>query len=66
MLVSGHLQPMIYKLISDPDLIIVLQNGRVVEQGTHDELVRREEGLYHSMWQQQNATEEAVVHQALP
>ena len=35
-----------------PDLIIVLKDGQVSEQGTHDELMRAE-GLYYSMWQQQ-------------
>ena len=35
-----------------PDVIIVLRDGQVVEQGTHDELMRAG-GLYYSMWQQQ-------------
>ena len=35
-----------------PDLIIVLKDGQVSEQGTHDELMRAK-GLYYSMWQQQ-------------
>jgi ATP-binding cassette, subfamily B (MDR/TAP), member 7 len=39
------------------DLIIVLQEGRVVEQGTHDELLQRG-GLYYSMWMQQVFAEE--------
>lgn len=34
------------------DLIIVLKDGQVVEQGTHEELMRAG-GLYYSMWQQQ-------------
>ena len=34
------------------DLIIVLKDGQVVEQGTHEELMRAA-GLYYSMWQQQ-------------
>jgi ABC transporter ATM len=38
------------------DLIIVLQDGRVVEEGTHDELLRQG-GLYHSMWLQQASSE---------
>jgi ABC-type transport system involved in cytochrome bd biosynthesis fused ATPase/permease subunit len=40
-----------------PDLIIVLKDGAVYEQGTHEELMRKE-GLYHSMWIQQHDTEE--------
>jgi ABC-type multidrug transport system fused ATPase/permease subunit len=35
--------------IRDADLIVVLENGRVVEQGTHDELLRRQ-GLYTSLY----------------
>ena len=34
------------------DLIIVLKDGQVEEQGTHEELMRAG-GLYYSMWQQQ-------------
>lgn len=34
------------------DLIIVLKDGEVAEQGTHDELMRAG-GLYYSMWLQQ-------------
>ena len=39
-----------------PDLIIVLRDGQVVEQGSHEELLRRG-GLYASMWQQQVSAE---------
>jgi ATP-binding cassette, subfamily B (MDR/TAP), member 7 len=34
------------------DLIIVLKDGGVAEQGTHEELLRRH-GLYYEMWQAQ-------------
>jgi ATP-binding cassette, subfamily C, bacteriocin exporter len=37
-------------LVADADHIIVLHAGRVVEQGTHADLVRRE-GMYRSMWE---------------
>lgn len=33
--------------------IHVLGEGRVVEAGTHDELVRREDGLYRALWRVQ-------------
>ena len=36
------------------DLIIVLNEGKVYEQGTHDELLRRG-GLYYDMWLEQAA-----------
>ena len=32
------------------DRIISLLQGRIVEQGTHDELVKREEGVYGHLW----------------
>jgi subfamily B ATP-binding cassette protein MsbA len=35
------------------DEIIVLQHGRIVERGTHDELLRREDGLYQRLSQLQ-------------
>jgi ABC-type multidrug transport system fused ATPase/permease subunit len=35
--------------IRDADLIVVLQNGQVVEQGTHAELLKRQ-GLYTSLY----------------
>ena len=38
------------------DLIIVLKEGQVVEQGTHEELLQLG-GLYYSMWQQQATLE---------
>lgn len=34
--------------IQDSDLILVMQDGQVVEQGNHDSLMRQE-GLYHQM-----------------
>lgn len=34
------------------DKIVVLSNGRLVEEGTHDELVKKG-GLYAKMWQEQ-------------
>lgn len=37
------------KTIKDADRIIVLYNGRIEEEGTHDELVRKE-GLYAHLW----------------
>jgi ATP-binding cassette subfamily B (MDR/TAP) protein 7 len=39
------------------DLIIVLQDGQVIEQGTHDELLHQG-GLYYSMWMQQAVAED--------
>ena len=35
--------------IRDADLIVVLEHGRIVEQGSHDELLARR-GLYTSLY----------------
>ncbi|PCH39371.1 nucleoside triphosphate hydrolase protein [Wolfiporia cocos MD-104 SS10] len=40
------------RTVVEADLIIVLKDGEVVEQGTHDELIRAG-GLYYSMWMEQ-------------
>ncbi|ORY86424.1 iron-sulfur clusters transporter atm1 [Protomyces lactucae-debilis] len=45
------------KTTQDADLIIVLEHGLVVETGTHDELVARDDSKYAQMWQAQAATE---------
>jgi ATP-binding cassette subfamily B protein len=36
----------------DYDMILVLDHGRLVEQGTHDQLISRQ-GHYYELWQQQ-------------
>ena len=40
--------------IRDADKILVMEGGRIVEQGTHDELLARR-GLYHQLWTQQES-----------
>ena len=45
-------RPVTHVLLLLAYLIIVLKDGQVEEQGTHEELMRAG-GLYYSMWQQQ-------------
>lgn len=55
------------KTVADADLIIVLKDGYVAEQGTHADLIAKG-GLYKSMWEQQNAAlpSDSVVAEELP
>jgi len=38
--------------IRDPDRILVLKKDRIVESGTHDELIRRQ-GVFHGLVKRQ-------------
>ena len=40
------------RTVVEADLILVFNNGEVVEQGTHQQLLEKG-GLYHSMWVEQ-------------
>ena len=49
--------------IVEADLIVVLEDGRIVEQGRHDDLVERG-GRYAAMWLRQSSEEEAQAAEA--
>ncbi|WP_320065822.1 ABC transporter ATP-binding protein [Micromonospora sp. RTGN7] len=46
--------------IRDADLILMMENGRIVEQGTHDQLLAAE-GAYHRLYQSQFTQPDPVV-----
>ena len=50
--------------VRDADLIGVLDDGRIAEQGTHAELVARR-GLYAAMYRRQLLAEELDVDQSI-
>lgn len=47
--------------LKDADHIIVMDRGRIIEQGTHSELLIRH-GYYHHIWELQNSTQEEAAH----
>lgn len=50
--------------IQHADLILVINNGEIIEQGTHDELVRQN-GKYVALWSKQVSKDVAEVGKAL-
>ncbi|CUH89421.1 Putative multidrug export ATP-binding/permease protein [Phaeobacter sp. CECT 5382] len=46
--------------VAEADLIVVLEQGEVVEQGSHEDLLARE-GRYAHLWQRQQADDQAVA-----
>lgn len=46
--------------ITAADLILVFNEGKIVEKGTHDELVSKEQGIYSEMWKEQIRVEKLV------
>ncbi|WP_170438838.1 ABCB family ABC transporter ATP-binding protein/permease [Ruegeria arenilitoris] len=45
--------------IAESDQIVVLEKGKIIEQGTHDELLRRE-GRYAQLWNRQQSDTQAA------
>ena len=48
--------------ITAADLILVFQQGKIVENGTHDELVSKENGIYSAMWEEQIRVDKSKSH----
>lgn len=40
--------------IANLDRIVVLENGKIVEQGKHQELLAKPDGVYHHLWSRQS------------
>lgn len=46
--------------VKNADKIVVLDEGRIVQQGRHDELIQDDQGLYYKMYQMQLLEEERI------
>ena len=46
--------------VLDADEIFVLENGRVVEKGTHNTLIHKPSSLYYTLWQKQSNQEKSI------
>ncbi|HVA66075.1 MAG TPA: ATP-binding cassette domain-containing protein [Elusimicrobiota bacterium] len=51
--------------VQSADKIVVFNKGAIVEQGTHDELLRKK-GVYAKLWEAQKLIDEAQQNQAAP
>jgi ATP-binding cassette subfamily B protein len=49
--------------LADADKILVIENGRIVQEGTHSELLDQE-GLYRRVWEIQSALEAELVRES--
>lgn len=58
---SPSLTPPTNHQIRNAHQIIVLSDGQIAEQGTHDELVEQPGGIYHRMWNAQRKANNAVT-----
>jgi ATP-binding cassette subfamily B protein len=47
--------------VRDADLILVIEDGRIIERGTHDELVSKTSGLYAELHKKQLLEEELAA-----
>ena len=50
--------------ICDADSIVVMDGGRVIEQGTHESLMAAE-GLYSHLWRVQNESDQWSLHEGV-
>lgn len=48
--------------LSEADMILVLDDGKLVQRGSHDELVQQD-GLYKRIWEIQNSLEDELVEE---
>ena len=48
--------------VTDCDNILILNQGKVIEQGTHDQLLAKENGHYASIWNSQLAQRNVREH----
>ncbi len=49
--------------VVDADIIYYIQNGKIVEEGSHNELIKGKTGEYKSQWQRQSELENIRQHE---
>jgi ABC-type transport system involved in Fe-S cluster assembly fused permease/ATPase subunit len=47
--------------IMDADFILVIDQGKIIQRGTHEELIEIEEGKYYELWSKQTAAKSSKV-----
>ena len=47
----------------DRDKIIVLKHGLICEEGSHDELLQRENGYYKRLWEKQSEQQKKALEE---
>ena len=47
--------------MTDCDQILILDHGRIIEQGTHDELLAKADGHYAALWTSQRTQRKLQV-----
>ena len=52
--------------VIDADEILVLENGKIVEKGSHKQLIRKPSSLYYTLWQKQSDQSDFVQQQPTP
>ena len=50
--------------LAEADLILVLEDGEIVQQGTHEELLEQP-GMYERIWKIQNSLEEEMIREKM-
>ena len=51
--------------VKNCDIIIVLKHGEIIEQGSHEQLINKEEGHYRGLWEKQSEESQRQIEEKL-